>query len=314
MTLLSIAPMIDWTNTHFRVLMRILAPEVLLYTEMLTTGAILNKPKRALFYDKREDPLVLQLGGSEPKALADCAKMAEEAGFAEINLNLGCPSDRVQAGRFGACLMREPLLVSECISEIKNKVSIPVTVKTRIGIDHEDSYAFFSSFVKTMVSAGMDKLVVHARKAWLKGLSPKQNRTIPPINYDRVYQIKKELACPVIINGNIDNLTAIQRHLEKVDGVMLGRLATNNPYAIATIHHALYPLIEKPSQLSILQTYIDYIKKQQEQGHPLSILLKPLQNFAYGLPFARIWKRSLSLAQKKGCLSLIELACWSECC
>ena len=190
---LSIAPMIDWSYTHFRVLMRLLAPQALLYTEMQTPNAIRHQPTRALQFHPKETPVALQLGGSEPKALTAAAKQAEDAGFSEINLNLGCPSSRVLAGNFGASLMRDPKQVASCITAIKQAVSIPVTAKTRIGIDQEDSYAFFESFVNTLVNAGCDKLIVHARKAWLSGLNPKQNRTIPPLHYDYVHRIKKTL-------------------------------------------------------------------------------------------------------------------------
>lgn len=286
--------MIDWTYTHFRVLMRILAPQSLLYTEMQTTGAIINNPARALYYTDSEHPIALQLGGSDPAALAACAQKAEQEGYDEVNLNLGCPSDKVQAGRFGACLMNEPQQVADCLRAMKQAVRIPVTAKTRIGIDNQDSYQFFSDFAHRLVDAGCDKLIVHARKAWLNGLNPKQNRTIPPVNYEYVYQIKQEFPhLPVIINGNVLSINEINEHLKHVDGVMLGRLACDNPYRIAEIHHALYPesILIKRSQLFI--RYLDYLLAEFNQGIPLSLLVKPIFGLAHGLPGASQWKQKL---------------------
>ena len=244
-------------------------------------------------------PLALQLGGADSDALVKCAIIAEQQGFAEVNLNLGCPSDRVQAGRFGACLMAEPQQVADCIWALKQAVHIPVTAKTRIGIDHEDSYEFFSAFAHKLVDAGCDKLIVHARKAWLHGLNPKQNRTIPPLHYDYVYKIKEALpSVPIVINGNINELDDIHRHLGQVDGVMLGRLACQNPYAIATIHHALYPKIPLLNRSAILESYIAYAQSEHSKGVPMSLLLKPIYNLAYGLPGARAWKVALMHIQQ----------------
>lgn len=291
---LAIAPMIDWTYTHFRVFMRMLAPQALLYTDMQTPGAIVNNPARALAFHAMEQPLALQLGGVDKQALVACAQIAEQQGFAEVNLNLGCPSDRVQAGRFGACLMAEPDHVADCIQAMKQAVSIPVTAKTRIGIDTLDSYDFFASFVHALVNAGCDKVIVHARKAWLHGLNPKQNRTIPPLHYDYVYKIKQELpSIPIVINGGINGLGDVQEHLKQVDGVMLGRLACQNPYAIATIHHALYPETPLSERSLVLENYINYALPMQENGVPLSLLLKPIFGLAHGLPGARMWKNKL---------------------
>lgn len=296
---LAIAPMIDWTYTHFRVLMRLIAPNALLYTEMQTAGAIKHNQERALLYAPCEHPIALQLGGANKQELVDCAKIAEEKGFSEINLNLGCPSDKVQAGRFGACLMTESELVAECLCAIKQSVSIPVTAKTRIGIDDQDSYDFFAAFAHTLVNAGCDKLIIHARKAWLKGLNPKQNRTIPPLHYDFAYKIKQELAhIPIVINGNIELVTDIRQHMTHVDGVMLGRLACNNPYALHAIHHYFYPDTPKKKRYDIMESYTDYLTSQFASGVPLSILLKPLLNLAHGLPGAKYWKEQLILAQQ----------------
>jgi len=296
---LSIAPMIDWTNTHFRVLMRLLAPHALLYTEMQTTGAVKHKEAQALFFTPMESPLALQLGGADKQALLEAALKAEDKGFAEINLNLGCPSDKVQAGNFGACLMAESKLVAECIDTLKQKVSLPVTAKTRIGIDHQDSYEFFSNFVNQLVVAGCDKVIVHARKAWLKGLSPKQNRSIPPLHYDYVYRLKAEYpALPIVINGNIQTLEAIEEHMKLVDGVMIGRLACQNPYAIASLHHHFFPYSPMKSRSEVIAEYLPYLHQAFQNGTPLSILLKPIFNFAHGLPGAGFWKKQLQIAQQ----------------
>lgn len=307
---LSIAPMIDWTYSHFRVFMRLLAPQAILYTEMQTTGAIHNNPNRALHFNGMEHPIAIQLGGSDPSALAKCALIAEQAGYDEINLNLGCPSDKVQAGRFGACLMNEPEQVAQCIEAIKQVVTIPVTAKTRIGIDNQDSFEFFSLFAHQLVEAGCDKLIVHARKAWLSGLNPKQNRTIPPVNYDFVYQLKKEIPhIPLIINGNILNSTEINHHLNHVDGVMLGRLACDNPYLISEIHHALYPDSPKLKRSQLFKKYKDYLLDEYSRGTPLSLLVKPIFNLAHGMQGASQWKKNLMIVlQSKNMAIFNELS------
>lgn len=298
---LSIAPMIDWTYTHFRVFMRLLAPHALLYTEMQTTGAVAHNSSRALSFNPMEQPIALQLGGSDKNALVMAAQQAEQCGFAEVNLNLGCPSDKVQAGQFGACLMLEPDQVADSIYAMKQAVNIPVTAKTRIGIDHQDSYEFFAAFAHRLMDSGCDKLIVHARKAWLNGLSPKQNRTVPPVQYDYVYRIKQAFpSIPVVINGNINTLDDIQKHLLQVDGVMLGRLACQNPYAIATIHQALYPQVPLSSRYEILEHYLTYLERERAQGAPMSMLLKPIFNMAHGIPGARAWKEALMHVQRSG--------------
>ncbi|CDZ79222.1 putative tRNA-dihydrouridine synthase [Legionella massiliensis] len=301
--------MIDWTYSHFRVLMRLIAPNALLYTEMQTVGAISHKPQRALGFAPMEYPLALQLGGAELEGLVRCAKIAEEKGFAEVNLNLGCPSDKVQAGRFGACLMAEPAHVANCIKALKAAVSIPVTAKTRIGIDAEDSYEFFSAFAQQIIAAGCDKLIVHARKAWLHGLNPKQNRTIPPLHYDYVYRIKKEYPeLPITINGNITTIDEIKEHMSQVDGVMLGRLACQNPYALAAIHHYFYPHVAIPSRQAVLDDYCAYAHQQFKQGVALSLLLKPIFNMAHGLPGAKSWKEQLMQIQQSKSIAGLELS------
>lgn len=305
---LAVAPMIDWTHSHFRVFMRMLAPHALLYTEMQTVGAVVNNPARALGFHGMEKPLALQLGGADNAGLVNCARLAEEQGFSEVNLNLGCPSDRVQAGRFGACLMAEPQQVADCIGAMKRAVNIPVTAKTRIGIDSQDSYEFFSVFAHRLIDAGCDKLIVHARKAWLHGLNPKQNRTIPPLHYDYVYKIKQALpSIPVVINGNINTLSEIKAHLDEVDGVMLGRLVCQNPYALATIHHALYPDVPLLTRGMILQQYLTYVEAAHSTGVPMSLLLKPILNMAHAMPGARAWKERLGQVQQSGeCAGLAD--------
>lgn len=291
---LSIAPMIDWTYSHFRVLMRMLAPRALLYTEMLTPAAILHQPERSLAHHAMEYPLALQLGGSDSHALLKAALIAQEQGYQEINLNLGCPSDRVQSGHFGVCMMRKPELVAECMIALKSSLSVPVTAKMRIGIDHDDSFSYFADFAKVLIDSGADKLIVHARKAWLKGLSPKQNRTVPAINYDFVYTLKSLYsALPIVVNGNIQTLEAVLAQLEKVDGVMLGRLACDNPYAIAEIHHALFNEHPLLSRVATLSQYAEYACQQRALGINASLLIKPILNMAHGLPHARLWKEAL---------------------
>lgn len=304
---LAIAPMIDWTYMHFRVFMRLLAPKAQLYTEMQTTGAIENNTTKALEFFHTEKPLALQLGGSCPDALRKSAIIAEKYGFSEINLNLGCPSDKVLAGRFGACLMAEPQQVAACIQAIKSAVTIPISAKTRIGIDNHDSYAFFSEFAHMLINAGCDKLIVHARKAWLNGLSPKQNRTIPPLHYDYVYRIKEELPhIPIIINGNIHTNEEISSHLHHVDGVMLGRLACQNPYKIAQLHHMLYPEIPLRTRTEVLTDYIQYLSTTVPSYKNMSIFIKPILNLAHALPNSKIWRETLVKSYQNRSFSILE--------
>lgn len=304
---LAIAPMIDWTHTHFRFFMRILAPYALLYTEMQTSGAVCNNPIRSLKFNPAEHPLALQLGGSDPDALRHCAQRAEQEGYDEINLNLGCPSDKVQAGKFGACLMNEPAQVVACIEAMRGAVTVPVTAKIRIGIDQQDSYEFFSAFVHQLIQAGSQKIIVHARKAWLSGLNPKQNRTIPPINYDYVYRLKKEIPhIPVVINGNISTSHAIDTHLLHVDGVMLGRLVCDNPYKLVELHQKFYPQQHVLTRAQALTQYLEYLHKEYSKGISLSLLVKPLFNLAFGLPGASQWKKKLMLILQTRDLFLLE--------
>lgn len=291
--LLSIAPMIDWSDTFFRTLMRFLAPQALIYTEMYTAEAVIHNTERTLRHTPIEMPVAVQLGGRDPEKLAAAARIIEEQGFSEVNLNLGCPSSRVLSGQFGAGLMREPKLVAKCITAMKAAVSIPVTAKTRIGVDNKDSYAFFKSFIDMLVDAGADKLIIHARKAWLKGLSPKQNRTIPPVIYDYVYNIKKAYPnIPMVINGDIKNISDIRVHLSEVEGVMLGRLACNEPYQIAILCSQLYntPL---PSRSEILSKYFEHIQLQKPSFNLRHRVLKPILNLTHGLPHTKSFKQKL---------------------
>ncbi len=305
---LAIAPMIDWSDTHFRMLMRLLAPKALVYTEMQTPNAIQHQPLKTLRFHPAETPVALQLGGASPEALAIAAQKGEAAGFSEINLNLGCPSARVLAGQFGVSLMAEPKRVADCMMAMKDAISIPVTAKTRIGIDNNDSYEFFKSFAHTLIDAGADKLIVHARKAWLTGLNPKQNRTIPPLHYDYVHRIKSSIPShiPVVVNGQVNTIDAIQTHLKTLDGVMIGRLACSHPYAIAEIHHALYPSISKLTRAEVMRHYLDYARTQNA---PINCLLKPILNLVHGLPGARAFKQMLLQLKTLNDRSIQEVIC-----
>lgn len=302
--LIAVAPMLDWTDRHYRYFLRLITRQALLYTEMTTTGAILKGRRFDLLrYSACEHPLALQLGGAEPAALAQCAKIAEDYGYDEINLNVGCPSDRVHAGRFGACLMAEPNLVAQCVAAMRDVVHLPITVKTRIGIDQRDSYTELTQFIQTVASAGCDIFIIHARKAWLNGLSPKENREIPPLRYDIVYQLKRDFPhLRFIINGGITNLKQIQQHLTALDGVMIGRAICHNPYAFAAvdqiIYGADYPMVQRQE---ILQQFIAYACVQLEMSVPLSQLIRPLLTLYHERPGARAWRRFLSeRAYRKG--------------
>ena len=239
---ISIAPMMEWTDRHDRYFLRLISKHAVLYTEMVTTGAILHGDHpRYLRFDSSEHPVAVQLGGSNPAELAECAKICEEFGYDEINLNVGCPSDRVQMGKIGACLMAEPELVAECVGAMNNVVNIPVTVKHRIGIDDFDSYDFLIKFVETVHQGGCDTFIVHARKAILSGLSPKQNREIPPLHYDVVYRLKQDYPhLEVILNGGVTSLEQAELHTKHVDGVMIGREAYHNPYMLSDVDSRFY--------------------------------------------------------------------------
>ncbi|HUB90998.1 MAG TPA: tRNA dihydrouridine(20/20a) synthase DusA [Dyella sp.] len=292
---LSVAPMMDWTDRHCRYFHRLLSPHARLYTEMVTSAALVRgKQLRLLEHSQQEHPVALQLGGSDPQELAEAARHGAEAGYDEINLNVGCPSDRVQSGRFGACLMREPVLVSDCVKAMRDAVSVPVTVKCRIGVDDQDEYADLQHFTETMLEAGVEVLVVHARKAWLKGLSPKENREIPPLDYQRVYRLKREFPqLVVVINGGITTVDAVREHLLHVDGVMLGRAAYHDPYVLARVEQALHG-VPLPSRESVLQHMRPYVEAELARGTALKHIGRHLLGLYQGEPGARGFRRILS--------------------
>lgn len=292
-----VAPMLDWTDRHERYFLRLISRHAVLYTEMVTTGALLHGDShRFLRHHPAERPLALQLGGSDPGEMTACARLGEAAGFDEININVGCPSDRVQSGRFGACLMAEPQRVADCVAAMRAAVSVPVTVKTRIGIDHRDSYEALLEFVTTVAQAGCRSFIVHARKAWLQGLSPKENREVPPLHYDRVYRLKQDLpGLEIVINGGIKTLEAAERHLQQVDGVMMGREAYQNPYVLAEVDRRLYgdphPV---PTREEVVQALIPYIERELAEGVYLSRITRHILGLFQGQPGARAWRRHLS--------------------
>lgn len=297
--------MMDWSDTHCRNFHRLLTPHALLYTEMVTSGALLyGDVARHLRFDAGEHPLALQLGGSEPDALARCAEMAEAWHYDEVNLNCGCPSDRVQDGRFGACLMREPERVAACVAAMRRATSLPVTVKHRVGIDDCEDYAFMRHFVETVAAAGCSLFVVHARKAWLQGLSPKQNREVPPLTYEPVYRLKQEFpGLTIVINGGIRSVADCRQHLLQVDGVMLGREAYENPYALAAIDAALFGASDDmlPTRDQVLRAYRPYVERQLAAGTPLKHITRHLLGLYRGQTGGRQFRRSLSeLAHKPG--------------
>ena len=291
---ISVAPMMDWTTKDYRYFARLFNPNVVLYTEMVTTGALLHgDAKRHLDYHQQEHPLVLQLGGSDPQELAQCTKMAEDWGYDEVNLNVGCPSDRVQNGKIGACLMAEPELVADCISTMQNAVKIPVHVKHRIGIDDMDSYEEMLHFVDTVAKTGCTHFVVHARIAILKGLSPKENREVPPLRYEDVYRLKQDRPHLTIeINGGIKTYAETIEHLKHVDGVMIGREAYHNPYLLAELGQ-LWDL-EAPNRFEIMQQMLPYIEKRLASGAPMSIISRHILGLFQNLPGARKWRQALS--------------------
>ncbi|MCL7422736.1 MAG: tRNA dihydrouridine(20/20a) synthase DusA [Methylobacter sp.] len=289
--------MLDWTDRHCRYFHRLISRHALLYTEMVTTGALLHgDPNRFLQFNNAEHPVAFQLGGSDPKDLAVCAKMIEDWGYDEVNLNVGCPSDRVQNGRFGACLMAEPELVGECMATMLQAVSIPVTVKSRIGIDERDSYEELLDFVMTVANAGCNTFIVHARKAWLSGLSPKQNREVPPLRYDRVYQLKNDLPkLEIILNGGITTLDQAEEELKHVDGVMVGREAYHNPYLLAEVDRRFFDEVCKPrSRQEVLNLLIPYIQQQLKNGVRLNSISRHILGLFHGAPGARGWRRHIS--------------------
>ena len=294
---ISVAPMMEWTDRHCRYFLRQISGHVRLYTEMLTSAALMHGDRdRLLRYHPAEHPLALQLGGSEPDELACCAHWAAQAGFDEINLNVGCPSDRVQAGRFGACLMLEPQRVADCVAAMRARVSVPVTVKTRIGVDHQDSYEALAGFVELLAEAGVERLIVHARKAWLRGLSPRQNREVPPLRYDRVYELKRDFPrLSVHINGGITTLAEAAEQLPNVDGVMIGRAAYHNPYLLAEVgRRFLGDDAPAPSRHQIVERSLPYVEAELAEGARLQQISRHLLGLFQGRPGARAWRRYLS--------------------
>ncbi|WP_034911454.1 tRNA dihydrouridine(20/20a) synthase DusA [Erwinia sp. 9145] len=293
----SIAPMLDWTDRHCRYFHRQLTREALLYTEMVTTGAIIHGKGDYLAWSQEEQPVALQLGGSDPAALAQCARLAEARGYSEVNLNVGCPSDRVQNGRFGACLMGEAALVADGVKAMRDQVSIPVTVKTRIGIDEQDSYEFLCDFIRQVSEqGGCDTFIIHARKAWLSGLSPKENREIPPLDYARVYQLKRDFPhLTISINGGVKSLEEARTHLQHVDGVMMGREAYQNPGILAQVDRELFgssqPAVDS---VAVVRAMYPYIERELANGTYLGHITRHMLGLFQGIPGARQWRRYLS--------------------
>ena len=293
----SIAPMMDWTDRHCRYFYRLLSKNTQLYTEMITAKAILNGDKnRLLDFNAQENPLTLQLGGSDPKEMAKCSLIAQEWGYDEVNINVGCPSDRVLSGSFGACLMKEPDLVASCVESMIDKCDIPITVKSRIGIDDMESYDQLSDFIMRIHNKGCQHFIIHARKAWLQGLSPKENRTIPPLNYPWVYQLKNDFPhLKITINGGIENCNEIKNHLDYVDGVMLGRSVYHNPYLLREIDESIFGnkknLLDREQ---VLKKYIDYIKRQIKLGVPIRSMTRHILGLYHGESNAKLFRRLLS--------------------
>ncbi len=295
--LLSVAPMLDWTDRYCRYFLRQVSRHTLLYTEMVTTGALLHRdPARFLDYHPDEHPLALQLGGSDPVELATCTRLAADWGYDEVNLNVGCPSDRVQSGRFGACLMAEPTLVAECIAAMAEATQRPVTVKHRIGIDDMDSYEQLSQFVDTVAGAGCTTFIVHARKAWLQGLSPKQNREIPPLQYDLVHRLKRDFAdLQFVINGGFHTLAQVEQQLSSVDGVMMGREAYQNPWILAEADVRLFgaePRVMR--RADVVARMLPFVEQAVADGIPLHRITRHMLGLFQGQPGARAWRRRLS--------------------
>jgi tRNA-dihydrouridine synthase A len=293
----SVAPMMDWSDRHCRVFHRLMTRRARLYTEMLTSGAILHGDRRRLLaFDASEHPVALQLGGSSPADLALSAKIGEDFGYDEINLNVGCPSDRVKDGRFGACLMAEPELVAECVAAMKGAVKIPVTVKCRIGIDDQDPEAALDTLARGVVAAGTDALIVHARKAWLNGLSPKQNRDIPPLDYGRVYRLKAALPdVPVIINGGIGSIEEARGHLAHVDGVMLGRAAYQEPWRLLAVDSELFgETAPQATMKDVFEAMTPYIERELASGTRLHAITRHFVGAFHAVPGARAFRRHLA--------------------
>lgn len=312
-----VAPMLDWTDRHYRYFARHITQHTWLYTEMVTTGALLHGDvPRHLRFDPIESPIALQLGGSEPSDLARCAKLAADWGYDEVNLNVGCPSERVQRGAFGACLMQEPTLVADCVKAMRDAVSLPITVKHRIGIDDTEHYGFVADFVGQVAEAGCETFIVHARKAILKGLSPKENREIPPLKYETVYQLKRDFpALEIILNGGIKTTAEMAQHLEQVDGVMLGREAYHNPYLMATFDADFFGDATPPlSRHTVLEAMLPYLTRELAEGNKMHNITRHILGLFQGQTGARRFRQVLSdsklLAEKR--VALLLEACPSQ--
>ncbi|WP_343845232.1 tRNA dihydrouridine(20/20a) synthase DusA [Bowmanella denitrificans] len=314
---LSIAPMLDWTDRHYRYFMRKITRHTLLYTEMVTTGAILFGKGDYLGFNQEEHPVALQLGGSDPTDMAECARRAEQRGYDEVNINVGCPSDRVQNGRFGACLMAEPDTVAACVTAMQKAIDIPVTVKCRIGIDDMDEYTHLDDFIRRVADAGCETFIIHARKAWLQGLSPKENREIPPLMYDRVHLLKQHFPhLHLSINGGIKTLVDAQLHLQYLDGVMIGREAYANPYMFAESDRLLFAdQHDILSREDIVRAMVPYVNEQVSKGARVWHIARHMLGLFQGQPGGRIWRRFLSENGSQavdGQLLLQALACRQE--
>jgi tRNA-dihydrouridine synthase A len=294
---LSIAPMLDWTDRYCRYFLRLISRHTLLYTEMVTTGAILHGDRaRFLDFDQSEHPLALQLGGSEPDDLARCARLGQQWGYDEINLNVGCPSDKVQSGSFGACLMLTPSVVADGVKAMRDAVDIEVTVKHRIGVDEQDSYQALCDFVGSVSEAGCETFIVHARKAWLQGLSPKENREIPPLSYETVHQLKRDFpALQFVINGGITSLDQAKEQLQAVDGVMIGREAYHNPWILAEADRLIYADDHpQPSRHEVIERLLPFVENELAKGTPLNRVTRHILGLFHGCPGARRYRRVLS--------------------
>ena len=289
--------MMDRTDRHCRYFLRLFSPHARLYTEMVTARAIIHgNARRLLAFDPVEHPVALQLGGSDPAEMAKAARVGADSGYDEININVGCPSDRVQNGQFGACLMRAPEIVADCVRAMRGTVEVPVTVKTRIGVDGRDSYGFLRDFIDTVASAGCDTFVVHARIAILGGMSPKENRSVPPLDYPRVYRLKREHPeLTIVINGGIGGLADVEEHLRYVDGIMIGREAYQNPWFLARVERSLYGGVGVPgSRVEVLERMLPYVERQLANGTELKHITRHLLGLFTGEPGARAWRRHLS--------------------
>ena len=293
---IAVAPMMDWTDRHCRYFMRLLSPSARLYTEMVTAAAIVHgDADRFLRFNDEEHPIALQLGGSDPDWMAQATAQAAEYRYDEININVGCPSDRVQSGQFGACLMENPALVSDCFKAMQKETDVPVTVKSRIGINEQDSYEFLVDFVEPLVAAGCRKFIVHARIAILEGLSPKENRTVPPLNYERVYQLKRDFPeLEIIINGGLSSVKQVEEVMAHVDGAMIGRQAYHQPYFLAELEHHFNPGWDMPSRADVVEAMLPYVERELAAGVPFNRISRHMLGLFAEQPGARAWRRYIS--------------------